>query len=302
MTTQILVVDDSPVEQRRVGRLLQKNLSDVQVGYANDGNAALESISLALPDIVLTDLRMPTMNGLELVENIRARSYSVPVILMTSYGSEEIAVAALRAGAASYVPKLTLETNLASTVQSVLTLSSRQVRRRRLLSTLASAELSFVLDNDCSLIAPLIEYLQEQCSTMQLFDNMQMTRISMAIQEAISNAIYHGNLELDSELRQIDESIFYDLADQRRNAAEYVNRRVRVKATLTIQEVCLTIEDDGPGFNPDAVRDPTDDINLDRIGGRGLLLIKTMMDEVHHSSKGNAITMIKKTAPSVSLA
>ena len=196
MATQILVVDDSLIEQRRVGRLLQNGIAGVAVTYAGDGQAALDAIAVAMPDIVVSDLRMPVMNGLQLVESIKVHGYGVPVILMTSYGSEEIAVQALRAGAASYVPKLALEKNLIATIKSVLSVSSRQVNRRRLLSTLDSAESRFVLQNDTSLIAPLIDYLQEQILTMRLFDHLQTTRISVAVQEAIANAIYHGNPQL----------------------------------------------------------------------------------------------------------
>lgn len=300
MATQILVVDDSLIEQRRVGRLLQNGIADVVVTYAGDGKAAFEAISVAMPDMVISDLRMPLMNGLQLVENIKSHGYGVPVILMTSYGSEEIAVQALRAGAASYVPKLALERNLIATIKSVLSVSSRQVSRRRLLNTLDSAESRFVLESDTSLIAPLIEYLQEQISTMRLFDHLQTTRISVAVQEAIANAIYHGNLELDSELRQDDESIFYRLAEERRRVSEYAKRRVRVEATLSASEVRVLIQDDGPGFNPSEVRDPTEEINMDRIGGRGLLLIRTLMDEVNHNPKGNEITIVKRVSAATS--
>ena len=296
MATQILVVDDSLIEQRRVGRLLQNGIAGVAVTYAGDGQAALDAISVAMPDMVVSDLRMPVMNGLQLVESIKGHGYGVPVILMTSYGSEEIAVQALRAGAASYVPKLALEKNLIATIKSVLSVSSRQVNRRRLLSTLDSAESRFVLENDTSLIAPLIDYLQEQILTMRLFDHLQTTRVSVAVQEAIANAIYHGNLELDSELRQDDESIFYRLAEERCRAAEYAARRVRVEATLSAAEVRVVIHDDGPGFNPSDVRNPTEEINMDRIGGRGLLLIRTLMDEVSHNPQGNEITMVKRAS------
>lgn len=300
MATQILVVDDSLVEQRRVGRLVQMGIVDVEVTYAGDGNAACEAIATAMPDMVISDLRMPIMNGLQLVESIKSQGFGVPVILMTGYGSEEIAVQALRTGAASYVPKLSLEKSLIATIKSVLSVSSRQVNRRRLLSTLDTTESRFVLENDVSLITPLIEYLQEQIATMRLFDQLQTMRISVAVQEAIANAIYHGNLELDSELRQEDESIFYRLADERRRAAEYSHRRVHVETTLSATQLQIVIQDDGPGFNPSEVRDPTEQINIGRIGGRGLLLIRTLMDAVSHNPKGNQITMIKRVivAPS----
>ncbi|MDZ4684537.1 MAG: response regulator [Planctomycetaceae bacterium] len=101
MVTRILVVDDSPVEQRLVGRLLEKALTDIAVVYADNGQQALDTITAALPDMVISDLRMPVMNGLELVQNIKTRGLGLPVILMTSYGNEQIAVQALQSGAAS---------------------------------------------------------------------------------------------------------------------------------------------------------------------------------------------------------
>jgi CheY-like chemotaxis protein len=56
MATQILVVDDSPIEQRRVGRLLQQGIAGVAVAHAADGQAALVAIAVAMPDMVLSDL------------------------------------------------------------------------------------------------------------------------------------------------------------------------------------------------------------------------------------------------------
>jgi signal transduction histidine kinase len=116
----------------------------------------------------------------------------------------------------------------------------------------------------------------------------------MAVQKAIANAIYHGNLELNSELPQDDESIFYCLAEERCRLADYAARRVRVEATLSAAEVRVLIHDDGPGFNPSDVRNPTEEIHLARIGGRGLLLIRSLMDEVRHNPRGNEITMVKR--------
>ena len=56
----------------------------------------------------------------------------------------------------------------------------------------------------------------------------------------------------------------------------------------------ITIRDDGPGFDTTSLRDPTDPENLERAGGRGLLLINAFMSEVRHNDKGNEITMIKR--------
>src|SRR5207245_2164052 len=117
--TKILVVDDTPMDQRLVGRLLEKN-SDLEAIFAGNGKEALALIAQENPDIVLTDLQMPEMDGLELVQQVRADFSAIPVILMTAYGSEEVALQALQQGAANYVPKKNLAKDLLDTVESVL--------------------------------------------------------------------------------------------------------------------------------------------------------------------------------------
>ena len=94
----VLVVDDSPIDRQLVGGLLKQD-TDWTVTYAGDGAAALDSIRTRPPDIVVTDLQMPEMTGLELVIAVRKSFAQVPVVLMTGKGSEEIAVEALHAGA-----------------------------------------------------------------------------------------------------------------------------------------------------------------------------------------------------------
>src|SRR4051794_40460387 len=90
----IMVVDDSRVSQRLAGRLIQNGTGRAVV-YANNGTQALALIKEVEPSIVLTDLQMPGMDGLELVGAIRSDFPRIPVILMTAYGSEEAAMLAL---------------------------------------------------------------------------------------------------------------------------------------------------------------------------------------------------------------
>ena len=100
------------------------------VAFAGNGVEALAAMERELPHIVLTDLQMPQMDGLALVEQIREKYPEVPVVLMTRSGSEEIAVQALRSGAASYVPKRNLAADLVPTLQQVLAAS--RIDRQRL--------------------------------------------------------------------------------------------------------------------------------------------------------------------------
>src|SRR5262245_29566653 len=116
----VLVVDDSAVDRTLAGKLLEKRpgLTEVERAtglsavFAANGREALAQMERATPDLVLTDLQMPEMDGLQLVEAIKARFPHVPVILMTAHGNEDTAVHALRHGAASYVPKPNLARDL----------------------------------------------------------------------------------------------------------------------------------------------------------------------------------------------
>src|SRR5436853_4700871 len=92
-----LVVDDSPMDRLLAGSLLQ-NLGGWTVLTATNGVEALELLKSETPDIVLTDLQMPEMDGLQLVQAVRSTYPMVPVILMTSHGSEDIAIQALKSG------------------------------------------------------------------------------------------------------------------------------------------------------------------------------------------------------------
>ena len=125
-------------------------------------------------------------------------------------------------------------------------------------------------------------------------DQTERIRVGIALNEALLNAIQHGNLELSSDLRQEDEQIFRDLGEQRRRQAPYRDRRVYVRATLSRSEAVYVVEDEGPGFDPATLPVPSDPANLERIGGRGLMLIRIFVDEVEHNEKGNRITLRMK--------
>src|SRR5436190_11689862 len=97
----VLVVDDSAMDRLLASSLLE-SVGGWTVLTANNGVEALAELEKQKFDLVLTDLLMPEMDGLELVRAVRAKHPLVPVILMTGHGSEDIAIKALQGGAASY--------------------------------------------------------------------------------------------------------------------------------------------------------------------------------------------------------
>lgn len=297
----VLVVDDAAVDRRLIGALIERNLG-WRVNYAEDGAAALTAMAMEAPRLVLTDLRMPGMDGLQLVAAVRRRFPSVPVVLMTAFGNEEIAMKALHAGAASYVPKKYQDQHLVPTLEQIVASARESHRQQRLLELLARTESTFVLDNDRLMIPDLIHHVQEYLERLHLCDQTERIRIGVALEEALLNAIYHGNLEASSELRQTNDAQYYQLAEERRRQPMYRDRRVHFTFQLTRAEAVFSIQDDGPGFDPATLPDPTDPENLGRIGGRGLLLIRNFMDQVTFNEKGNQITLVKRRGTPIALA
>ena len=100
----VLVVDDTEFELRLVAKLLD-SMNAIRLVFARDGREGLAVIERESPSIVLTDLTMPEMDGLELVKQIHALHPHISVILMTAHGNEDVAMQALRAGATNYIPK-----------------------------------------------------------------------------------------------------------------------------------------------------------------------------------------------------
>ena len=287
-----IVVDDSPTQAMDLRQRLVRGGFHVTV--APSPSEALKIVERQTPDVLLTDLVMQEMDGLELVRRVRRKHPGLPIILMTAAGTEESAVAALRAGAAGYVAKKNLGRDLFRTLENVLLQWRAATAEERAARHLTRTRSRFVLGVDSALMAPLIGRLQANLRRLNLFDETEQTRIGMALREALANAVEHGNLEASSKLREDDETVYHRLLAERRQQPPYCDRRVFVAAEESRQGVTYTIRDEGPGFDPSTLPDPTDPANLERISGRGLLLIHAFMDEVRHNATGNEITMIKR--------
>ena len=289
----VLIVDDSDVDRRLVGGLLCK-LPDLEVNYATNGRDAPEQIAQHPFDLVLTDLMMPVMNGLELVAALVAQYPLVPVILMTRRGSEQIAVQALQTGAASYVPKRHAGHILVDTVHHVLEAATRQRCAKQLMDCLEYSELAFMLRADPCVIPPLVNHLHQAMRLLGICEQSDEIRVCVALEEAINNALFHGNLEIDSDLRTCDSQAYRQLVEDRCQCTPYCDRHVRVEARLTAPDARFVVRDEGAGFNPAGLPDPTDPENLEKACGRGLSRMRTFMDVVEFNEHGNEVTMIKR--------
>ncbi len=298
MKARILVVDDSHVDQCLIAGLL-RNVQDYEVELADSGHAALRVLAESPPDLVITDLVMPEMDGLELLRTMRRKYSAVPVILLTAYGNETIAVEALQSGASSYVPKARQAERLTETVDRVVQRAAADRRRDRLHRCVLEYEWRLALDNDPAMIRVLVEQVQEMMARVDFADVGERIRIAEALEEALLNALYHGNLgiseqELAEARAELDDGKLAALVDLRRRQPQFAERKVLVVIQINTHEVRFVIRDEGEGFSVDWVAEIDAEAAFDRGQRRGLTLIQSMMDEVTFNKVGNELTMCKK--------
>ncbi len=288
----VLVVEDSRTQSTQI-RLMLKH-AEFEVYLAENGREALDVLKTHTPDVVLTDLQMPEMDGLELVQVLREKYPQLPVVLMTQHGSEEIALDALRGGAASYLPKNQLHHFLVATLDDILESARLAHRQERIQKCRFRTEIQYRLPNDPSLMAPLSVQVEQELDDLNFANPTTRRQIGVALRKALDNAIYHGNLELKVEERAEGELVYRNLAEERRQKPPWCNRSVWVTVTIDEAGASLTVRDEGPGFDAAAMPGSNGSANLDVLRGSGLLLIRTFMDEVRHNALGNEITMIKR--------
>ena len=156
MSTKILVVDDKQMIRDSVGATLQR------AGYtpvaASDGVAALKLVGKHRPAVVLTDLKMPELDGLQLLSQLRRADDQLPIVIMTAYGSIADAVQAMKEGAFDFVPK-------PFEGDQLLMIIRRAVEHRRLLQENAALRSSRgPFDHASALIgqAPVMKALAQQ--------------------------------------------------------------------------------------------------------------------------------------------
>jgi len=128
-------------------------------------------------------------------------------------------------------------------------------------------ELVFELPNDLQFIEEAVEFVVHRCTTCESVARKLRFNFRVCLTEALANAMIYGN---------------------RRDPS----KRVRVEVFVQGNRLRARVTDQGNGFNPDGVPDPTVPANLRKEGGRGIFLMRKLMDEVHYNERGNAVTLV----------
>ncbi len=144
----------------------------------------------------------------------------------------------------------------------------------------------------CRLIPKLRDRLMRGISDFHIVEGSRENHFCMALEEALNNAFYHGNLEISSELKECEPSRFGELAAERELLSPWCQRPVHVTELVSAFGLWLTIQDAGKGFDVQAAIERSNNPELLLASGRGLMLMRAFADEMFFNSTGNEVTLV----------
>jgi hypothetical protein len=192
------------------------------------------------------------------------------------------------------VPKHNIEHGLIETLNSVLAMALASRGHERLSLCMVHFESRFELDNDCTLIPPLIDHIRRGYVDLLQCDDTEGIRIGVALEEALLDALYTGNLEVGPAVAMHDPVGYQRTVEQHLRTPPWRDRRIHVDVHATRQEARCKIRHEGPGFGPSGGGANSTAEALDDLTCRSRLLMRTFMDEVFYNEAGNEITLVKR--------
>lgn len=265
-----------------------------EVVFAGSAFDTLDIPTVRTVDIVLLDMGLPHLDAAEVVAELHQRFPRLPIVLMSAPYAVNLALEAMRQGACNHFPRDLLESEPTAILDLLRDVVRQHQQQRHTLQRLEQMRYEFTLSNDRSQVLGVVQRLKQAALEVGVCDHPEAVRLGVALEEAILNAMIHGNLEISSELRQENDSLFDAMIRERSQQNPYAQRCVRVVAEFTPHEAQITIADDGPGFDVQSVPDPTSSDHVSKIGGRGILLMRAFTNGVHYNDRGNTVTLTKK--------
>jgi len=290
----VLIVDPADSVPPTWSRLLEA-IAEVTIHQVSSPGDAAQSllsrpaaIVFSLPSGPAADGEFEFWNGGEL---------AAPIVVVAREPIAPSQVLSL-ARAFAVIDHLEVETRLAETVQGALEESRRRREAAAISAGLTRTVLQYELGSDKTRISAFASRLLQECDRHGLFDERDRFRTQIALEEALLNATVHGNLEVSSRLREENHDAFSEMIALRQSLPEYAARRIYVTFDADRSGARFVIRDEGPGFDVSRLPDPRDSDRLELASGRGVLLMRTFMDEVAYNATGNEVRMLKRRSQS----
>ncbi|MBN2737363.1 MAG: response regulator [Spirochaetales bacterium] len=287
---KILIVDDEDILRRLLVRFMaNEGFEPIE---APDGPEAIELFRLKHPDVVLSDVMMPEMDGINLLKELRCIDPSAVVILMTGFGNEQVLLNSLRAGANNFFKKPFNFKEMLETVNNVLKYKLHIDPTPFYSPFLQEEKKEFLIETGKANLLPIINQITVHLKNV--FPENDIMNLKIGIEEMLNNALEHGNLNISSQEkhRAIEDGCYGQLLQNRMSEQFNSRKKIVLNSQLSKDKLKVVIKDEGRGFNWKSLPEPFME-NLLRFNGRGIFLTKIFFDEVVYNEKGNEVTIIK---------
>jgi DNA-binding response OmpR family regulator len=262
----VLLVDDNEDVLNTLSAILKElRLTPVAV---SDGVEAMKVINSQKVDLIITDLKMPKMDGFEFIQNARQVNANIPIAVISGFAGGKNVVDALSLGAYNFITKPFTVREIENVIKRGLRLREFSLGTHRLTQGIKNTT-EMELPSFTHLLPSAVLYIVRECQWRGIENENVLANISVCIDELINNALVHGN--------DMDEL-----------------KKIKIKLVFDQKEFSLSIEDEGEGFDYKEILSAFAGRDSGLPTKRGLFIVNYLMDEVSFNEKGNIVTMVKR--------
>ncbi|OQY04505.1 MAG: hypothetical protein B6I20_02960 [Bacteroidetes bacterium 4572_117] len=288
---KVLVVEDDYGSREYLLNLVR--LEGYEVRAVENGEEGLAEYKSFDPDIIISDIQMPIMDGLQMLNIIRKDKSDTIFIITTAFGTEDYAIEALRLGANNYLKKPIKSQSLIKLLNKYKLLIESHKLAKKAEGKLLKKDLSLEFITNIKHIPSIISQLIAEIDIK--LDDSEITNIELGLDELITNSMEHGNLGIsfNEKVKASNDNTILELYDEKMKIPKFSRRKLKVRYKLRPKFCEWVITDEGKGFDWRLIPDPTKGAQLMELNGRGIFITHFLFDEMEYLGKGNKVRVRK---------
>ena len=287
----ILIVEDDPATLSMVSDFV-KTMHMTPL-LAKDGKEGLDLFKQFNPPIVITDIRMPKMGGLELVTAIKSESPDTYITVTTAYDNPEYTIEAIKRGASSFLAKPFRVLDLYSIIQKYTYLISESSTKLYIQHFIEQENVKLKIDNTYFHMQGALDYLIKKCR--EYLDPEVAAKVQKALLEMLINAIEHGNLGIsrDEKIAALENNEFQNLVSNLFETEPYCSRKIEIEFIYQPTLLRWIISDEGKGFNYEDYLSCLRKEQLPIAPGKGIATSFFQVDNLKYEDGGRRVILEK---------
>jgi CheY-like chemotaxis protein len=288
---KILFVDDEPT----IRELFQETFNkDYELVFADNGMLALEICLKQKIDLIISDINLPKLNGVEFLRKLREENLFIPFVIISGNPNIDHAIDTFRMGAVDFFLKPFRMSNLKDIIEKIRLTHVEKIDIVTLNDLVHEQEKSsFVLNPKIREINQYVYYICNRIVNLPNVGEEDVIAIKVALYELIANAIEHGTAGIDYEEKKKcleGNGDYFKLVDRKCSDS---NKRIFVRLYYSNNKIEIEIEDEGNGFDLSQVPNPIVDPTYNLYSGRGIFLTKMNTDMIQFNEKGNIVKVMR---------